>query len=806
MTRLPIDDVLPQISAALASGNRLVLSAPPGAGKTMKVPLHLLDADWLADRKIIMLEPRRIAARRAAEFMAQSLGEKVGETIGVRSRLDTRVGPRTRIEVVTEGVFTNLITRDPDLPGIGAVLFDEFHERSLDADLGLALALETQTALNEALRIVIMSATLDVERVRSLLGAPVIQSDGRAFPVETKYLGRTQDRLEDQMAKAIRRALAVETGSILAFLPGAAEISRTAERLSDLPTDILICPLFGALSPGEQDEAIRPAPSGRRKVVLATDIAESSLTIEGVRVVVDAGLARVPDYTPGSLGASLRTVKASLANVDQRRGRAGRTEPGVCYRLWHEEENRGLAKSVSPEILNSDLSSLMLRLAHWGEADPFQLTWLDPPSKGSIEAARQTLQSIGFLDGGSRLTVLGQKAVSLPLSPRLARLVLVGQSESDRALGAYVAALLSEQGLGGQDIDLTHRIGQFDRNTTPRAKTLKAKARDWAQTNASPKGDIAKLIAMAWPDQIARLREGSDGRYIMSGGGGVRLPDASPLTGQTWLTVCETSGQTGKEAIIRLACTIDEKIAKAVLPENTIDYAEFDVATGSMRARRQKRLGGIVLSETPLQKPDNETCADAVCRAVAAHGLSILPGWDTLSRYLTRVQYAARLHDRDWPDTSHDGLAGQADDWLRPAIEASGLATIQSGELTNALRNWLQWSVTSEIDRLAPSSWTSPTGRSHKIDYDGEQAPLVSLRVQELYGQTRHPSICDGTVPLTLSLLSPAQRQVALTRDLPGFWKGGYADMRKDMKGRYPKHDWPDDPANAKPPEPRQPR
>ncbi len=803
MAHLPIDDVLTDISDALASGNRLALSAPPGAGKTTRVPLHLLKADWLGDQKIVMLEPRRIAARRAAEFMAKSLGEKVGETVGVRSRLDTRIGPKTRIEVVTEGVFTNLITRDPDLSGIGAVLFDEFHERSLDADLGLALALETQDALNDELRIVIMSATLDTTRVTQVTNAPLVQSDGRAHPVETKYLGRTQDRMEDQMARAIKKALAAETGSILAFLPGAAEINRTAERLSDLSDNILICPLYGALSPKEQDDAIRPAPAGKRKVVLATDIAESSLTIEGVRVVVDAGFARVPEYTPGSLGASLKTVKASLANVDQRRGRAGRTEPGVCYRLWHEEENRGLPKSVTPEILNADLSSMLLRLAFWGDPDPFQLTWLDPPAKGIVEGALSSLKAIGFLDPSGRLTALGQEAVRLPLSPRLAKLVLAGKTDGERALGARIAALLSEQGLGGNDINLTHRVDMFDRSSAPRAKAMNAKAQDWAGTKADAKGDIASLLAAAWPDQIARKRENTTDRYQLSSGGGVKLPEHSSLQNQNWLIICETGGQSKGEAIVRLACPVDEAVVKSALPENTHDYAEFDAATGSVRARRQKRLGGIVLSETPLQKPDATACADAVCRAVTAQGLSILPGWEALSRYLHRTRYAASLHAGDWPDTSETGLIGALNDWLYPAIELSGLSVIQSGELTNALRNWLGWTITSEIDRLAPTSWDSPTGRSVKIDYDGEQAPMISIRVQELYGQTRHPSICDGKVPLTLSLLSPAQRQVALTRDLPGFWQGGYADMRKDMKGRYPKHNWPEDPASASPPEPR---
>ncbi len=802
---LPIDDVLKDISTALAAGNRLVLSAPPGAGKTTKVPLHLLSAGWLGDQKIIMLEPRRIAARRAAERMAQTLGERVGETVGVRSRLDTRIGPETRIEVVTEGVFTNLITREPDLPGIGAVIFDEFHERSLDADLGLALALETQTALNDELRLIVMSATLDTEKITEILDAPLVQSEGCAYPVDTRYLGRTQDRLEDQMARAIRKALASEAGSILAFLPGAAEINRVTERLSDLPGDTLICPLYGALPPSEQDDAIRPAPAGKRKVVLATDIAESSLTIEGVRIVIDAGLARVPVYSPGSTGASLRTVKAAIANVDQRRGRAGRTEPGVCYRLWHEEENRGLAKAPMPEILNTDLSGALLRLAEWGNADIYALTLADLPPQGHVAAARSSLIALGYLEPAPpyALTKTGRLAARLPLHPRLAALILKSNSDESRALGASMAALLSEQGLGGRSPDLTDRVTSFERDTSRRAKALKEQAKRWASSKARPSGSPPELLATAWPDRIARKRPIDAKRYQLASGGGARLPDNSPLEGADWIVIAETGGQSGNEPIIRLAGRLDEQTVRHILPQIERDYAEFDIETGKVRARRQKTLGEIVLSETPLSRPDNNAVSDAVIRAIDAHGLTALPGFNTLNEFLKRAAFAATLHDADWPDLGVEGLRISAQEWLTPAIEMSGLSAIESQGLLNAVRNWLGWNVTSEIDRLAPVHWHSPTGRQLRIDYTAEQAPLISIRPQDLYGTTMHPTICEGRVPLTLSLLSPAQRQIALTRDLPGFWAGGYADMRKDMKGRYPKHDWPEDPASASPSRPR---
>ncbi|MAI90992.1 ATP-dependent helicase HrpB [Ponticaulis sp.] len=810
---LPIDDVLDEIASTLSQSNRLVLAAPPGAGKTTKVPLHLLNSDWLGDQKIIMLEPRRIAARRAAERMASMLGEKVGETIGVRSRLDTRIGPKTRIEVVTEGVFTNLVTRDPELTGIGAVLFDEFHERSIDADLGLGMARQTQLYLNEDLRILVMSATLDTGRVTESLDAPLVQSEGRAFPVDTRYLGRTQDRLEDQMARAIRKAISAETGSILAFLPGAGEINRTAERLSDLSEDITICPLYGALSPKEQDDAIRPAPDGQRKIVLATDIAESSLTIEGVRIVVDAGFARVPVYSPGSLGASLATIKASIANVDQRRGRAGRTEPGVCYRLWHEEENRGLPKAPQPEILNTDLTSALLQLAEWGDANIFDLPLLDYPPRGHVNAARSALSALEFLDDDTQqLKDLGRKAARLPVHPRLASLILHAENEGERALGAQLAALFSEQGLGGRSIDLADRFASFQRDTSRRANSLKEQARKWAGTKSPPSGDPAILLARAWPDRITRVRPNDAKRYQLAGGGGARLPDQSQLEGTDWLIICETGGQSGNEPIIRLAERLDERTARRVLKEAEHDFADYDAKAGTVRARRQKTLGEIVLSETPLAKPDKLTVSKAVMRAVEADGLQILPGFSGLTEHLSRLSF----YYSAFPDAAPEGSISLEDqlkalettlgEWLEPEIENHGLSALERGALKRTLEHRLDWNEKQALDQNTPLHWTAPSGRKVSIDYTDEKAPLISLRVQDVYGLTQHPMICSGRIPLTLSLLSPAQRPVAITKDLPGFWQGGYSDMRKDMKGRYPKHNWPEDPASASPPPPRKPR
>ena len=809
--QLPIDDVLDEISAALKTGNRLVLAAPPGAGKTTKVPLHLLGSDWLGDKKIIMLEPRRIAARRAAERMASTLGERMGDTVGVRSRLDTRIGPKTKIEVVTEGVFTNLVTRDAELGDYGAVLFDEFHERSLDADIGLALAQQSQDYLNEDLRIVVMSATLDTEKVAGTLKAPVVQSEGRAYPVETRYLGRTQDRLEDQMAKAIRRALAAETGSILAFLPGAAEINRTAERLAGLSDDVMVCRLYGALPPKEQDDAIKPPPGEKRKVVLSTDIAESSLTIEGVRLVVDSGFARVPVYSPNSLGAMLSTVKASIANVDQRRGRAGRTEPGVCYRLWHEEENRGLPKAPTPELLNVDLSSALLRLIEWGDHNLYDLNLLDYPPRGHFAAALDMLKRLEFIDSGdpNTLTAKGQKASGMPLHPRLSALILAADSDGEKALAAQIAAMLSEQGAGGRSDDLSSRVSSFQRDGSKRANALKDQAKRWAGTKAVPSGHAANIIAKAWPDRIARRRKSDPKRYQLAGGGGVKLPDNFTLEGSEWIVVCETGGQSGNESLVRLAGALEERLGRSVLSETERDFAEFDPKSGKIKARRQKTLGEIVLSETPLSQPDNATIAGAVIRAVEENGLSSLPGYDTIKDHVSRLGFFYSAFPEKAPKTGGASEALEAElissalDWLVPHIETHGLKGIEAGSLRRYLDDTFDWELRQALQTALPAKWQAPSGRNAAIDYVDEKAPLVSVRVQDLYGLKTHPTICDGRVPMTLSLLSPAQRPVAITKDLPGFWAGSYSDMRKDMKGRYPKHNWPEDPANATPPPPR---
>lgn len=798
---LPIDDVLGDITLHLEAETRLVLAAPPGAGKTTRVPLELLNASWLGNGKIILIEPRRIAARRAAERMAESLGEKLGGTVGLRSRLDTRVSSATRIEVVTDGVFSNQVIREPDLPGIACVIFDEFHERGLEADLGLTLTLETQDALRDDLRLIVMSATLDTSSVCKFMNCGLVESEGRAFPVDTRYLGKSLDRIEDQMARAIEKALRAEDGSILAFLPGAGEIRRTAERLNHLPSDVEICPLYGALSPKEQDTAISPAPPGKRKVVLATDIAESSLTIEGVRVVVDAGLARVPVFRPGMLSGGLETRRASIANVDQRRGRAGRTEPGVCYRLWNEEENRGLPRAPEPEILATDLSALTLRLAAWGESDPLRLNWLTQPPKGQVEGAKSDLLRLGFLDAQGRLTDEGRSAANLPMTPRLSKLVTGAADDEEKYLGAMIAALLSEPGLIRSENDLSKALRTFRSDKSARAETMKKQAYKWSGgIKSAPSRPIGEYLARVWPDRVAKVRSNDPYRYQSTNGAGFRLDERSGFTGQTWLIVADAGGHTASDPIIRLATEISEESVKKILPISRKHLTDFDPKDLTFRAREVQAIGEIILSERPLQKPSARDVAGAVLNHISEKGFADLAVSEEITAFVQRYELVrTKAGMTDWPEMSERSLAETVQDWLSHDLEAKGVKALDPEGLERSLQNALDWSVKSELDRLAPHSVQLPSERRVRIQYTGDQAPMISARVQDFYGLKQHPSILAGRVPLTVSLLSPAQRPVAITKNLPDFWTGGYGDMRKDMRGRYPKHDWPDDPANATP-------
>lgn len=798
MTSLPIESLLQDISATLKDRRRLILGAPPGAGKTTRVPLALaglIDGFEAFPGKIVMLEPRRIAARMAAERMAQSLGEKVGGRVGLSTRIDRRASKDTVVEVITDGLFTRRLLTDPELSGVSVVIFDEIHERGLNADLGLALAMEVQDALREDLHILAMSATLDTAMMAKKLNAPIIESEGRQYPVETRYLGRNRDRIEDQMAAAITKAHRETDGSILAFLPGAGEIRRVAERLN-LPQDTLIAPLFGALSPREQDQAISPAPKGQRKIVLATDIAESALTIEGVSVVVDSGLARVPETDPNGQ-SRLVTLRAARANVDQRRGRAGRLGPGVCYRLWDEAETRGLIAAPRPEILAADLSGLVLTLAEWGENDPLSLNWLDAPPGGRLKAAQSMLLQLEALTSEGGLTEKGKAMARLPLPPRLAALIIGTRDPGERALAARIAALTGERGIGGQSEDLIARLAGFQRDNSPRAKALRRQAEQWGQ-GAVPKGNAAAILARGWPDMIARKRPGTTATYVLASGRAGQVDETSPLAKSEWLAVAELIGA-AKGARITLAASLDEADALVAYPPQTREEAEFDPGKGSFRARKVKAMSAIILSETPLPKPSGDSARQAFLTHLHREGFAATGLQDTVESFVSRISALRGTHGEDWPECSLSKLQDSVTDWLGPALGTGAFEMPPPARVTDALKANLGWPLSQDIDRLAPLTATLPVGRKAKIDWRDERAPLVECKVQELYGAKTHLCVADGRLPVTLQMLSPGGKPVATTRDLPSFWQGGYSDMAKDMRGRYPKHDWPEDPANAKP-------
>jgi ATP-dependent helicase HrpB len=814
-TPLPIDAVLGDLAHTLAKSNAAVLVAPPGAGKTTRVPLALLDEPWARGKKIIVLEPRRIAARASAERMAKTLGERVGETVGYRVRFGSKVSRATRIEVVTEGIFSRQILDDPELSGVAAVLFDEFHERSLDADLGLALARDAQTGLREDLRMLVMSATLDGARVAKLLGeAPVIASEGRAFPVETRYLGRKSDvPLERQMADAIAVALRADPGSVLAFLPGAAEIRRTqnflGERIHDAAIEIV--PLFGALDAAVQDRAIAPAPKGHRKVVLATSIAETSLTIEGVRIVVDSGVARVPRYEPDIGLTRLETVRASRAAVDQRRGRAGRTEPGVCYRLWDEPQTASLAAYTQPEILSADLSSLLLDLAQWGVSDPSTLAFLDPPPAPALKEARSLLHELGALDADGLITAEGKSLRALALPPRLARMIVDSHRLGVGEAAADIAAVLTERGLGGDSVDLDFRLDQFRRDRSQRAGSARGLAQRWASQVASTEGapsdhtspSTGVVLAFAFPDRVARNR--GNGSFVLANGRGAAVEQTSALARAPYIAVAELTGTAAQGRILLAAPITQDEIEQHFADQiEAADEISFDRGAMALRARRKKTLHAITLSEAPLAlKPSAET-AQVLAHGLIALGLDKLPWSKPLKQWRDRVMFLRKAEgetpEHSWPDLSDEALAAQREGWLVQALyDKTSLKEFSSGDLSDALMTLLPWELRARLEREAPTHFEAPTGTQLAIDYEAEQGPTIAVRLQELFGLNTHPSIAKGKVPLVLELLSPAHRPVQVTRDLPGFWRGSYAAVRSDLRGRYPRHPWPEYPASSMP-------
>jgi len=823
---LPIDGALPDLTVALRANNAAVLVAPPGAGKTTRVPLVLAGEDWAKGRRILVLEPRRLAARAAAERMAQTLGERVGETVGLRVRFGSKVSKRTRIEIVTEGIFTRLIIEDPMLEGVAAVLFDEFHERSLDADLGLALARDVQQGLRPDLRLLVMSATIDGARIAALLGdAPVIESTGRAFPVETRYVGRDAQPIEPQIADAIVRAARTERGSLLVFLPGAAEIRRTQALLEgrlDAATDVVA--LYGALTGQEQDRAIAPAPPRHRKIVLATSIAETSITIEGVRIVIDSGLARVPRYEPDVGLTRLETVRVSRAAADQRRGRAGRTEPGICCRLWDEPQTAALEPFARPEILAADLSSFALDLAAWGSED---LAFLDPPPGAALAEAKSLLAALGAIEGDGRITAEGRHLRLLPLTPRLARMVVDAAAEGEALLAAEIAALIGERGLGGDDVDLRDRLAALRRDRTGRARDARAMAGRWAEITSRPTRALTTphphplprkgggeeqaareeispgaLLALAYPERTAKNRGGGSGAFLLANGRGAQIDPASPLAREPFLAVAELAGSAAAGRILLAApITLAEIEARFADRIESREEVTFDAASASLRGRRSRRLGALTLSEQPLSVVANEANAQKLAAAITGAGAGIgrLPWTKALRQWRDRVVFLRAGEGERWPDLSDVALGKTAGEWLAPMLAAkTSLDGITGDELESALSQLLPWALRRRLDAEAPTHFEAPTGSRVPIDYQAEGGPKIAIRVQELFGLNRHPAIAGGKVPLVIELLSPAHRPVQTTRDLPGFWRGSYAAVRAAMRGRYPKHPWPEDPITAK--------
>jgi ATP-dependent helicase HrpB len=816
---LPIDDALPALLSALRTGTTAVLQAPPGAGKTTRVPLALLDQPWAASGRIIMLEPRRLAARGAARRMAQMLGEEVGQTVGYRVRMDARVSAATRIEVVTEGIFLRRLQSDASLEGVSAVLFDEFHERSLDADLALAFCLQTRELLRDDLRLVVMSATLDGGPVAALLGgAPLVTSEGLAFPVETRWVepGPT-DRPDEHMARTIRRALADEDGSVLAFLPGSGEIRRVERLLADgpLPANVLLTPLYGDMSLEAQDIAIRPASAGQRKVVLSTSIAETSLTIEGIRIVIDSGLSRLQRFDPRSGMGRLETVKSSRASADQRRGRAGRLSAGVCYRLWSEASDRALIPFTAAEITRADLTPLALELAQWGIIDADELSWLDSPPASTLAQARKLLQQLGAIDEALRITAHGKAMAGLGVHPRLAHLVLRGKELGRTRLACRIAALIGERdilrGGGRRDADLRTRLehldergrgGDVDRGALHQALE---QARQLERQVGGPPGpidheDAGLLLALAYPDRIGQRRAGAAGQFRLSGGRGAMLDPTDALASADLLAVADLDGQ-GRDARIFLAAPVTQSALEEAFADDIRAETEvvWDGREQIVQARRRRRLFELSLKDEPLTNPPADLVLPAMLEGVRSMGLYCLPWSKELEGWRRRVAFLHRASPDRWPDLSDEGLLAGLEDWLAPYLSGvTRRSHLDRVDLHAALTGILDWNQRQAMDAEIPTHLTVPTGNRIPIDYSGEE-PVLAVRLQELFGLAETPRLGGGRIPVLLHLLSPAHRPVQVTRDLAGFWSGSYKDVKKELAGRYPRHYWPDDPLIAEP-------
>ncbi|AZC59715.1 ATP-dependent helicase HrpB [Pseudomonas chlororaphis] len=833
MNSLPIDEVLPALREALATRHEAVLEAPPGAGKTTRVPLALLNEPWLAGQRILMLEPRRLAARAAAERLASELGEKVGETVGYRIRLDSKVGPNTRIEVVTEGILTRRLQDDPALEGVGLLIFDEFHERSLDADLALALSLNGRDLFRDEqpLKILLMSATLEGERLAGLLDdAPILRSEGRMFPVDVRWGRPFQpgEFIEPRLVQTIVEALNDESGSVLVFLPGQAEIRRVHQQLADAVgerPEILLCPLHGELDLAAQRAAIEPAPPGQRKVVLATNIAETSLTIDGVRVVVDAGLARVPRFDPGSGMTRLDTQRVSRASATQRAGRAGRLEPGVCYRLWSQDQHEQLAAYGSAEILQADLAGLALQLARWG-VTPAQLVWLDVPPGAAYAQAQDLLERLGALTAKAgedwKLTPHGQAMAELPAHPRIAHLLLRGQALGLANMACDVAALLGERDIlrgGGADLHSRlvllsgeERAARGAQGGVQRARQLARQYRGYlrgqpSQAVADPDHPrwLGALLALAYPDRVAQQRRPGGAEYRLANGRAALFSETDSLMKQPWLVIADLGSRQGqREERIYLAADFDPALFDSVLAEQvrSVDQLDWDEREGVLRAERQRKVGELVLSREPLTGLDEAARCQALVNLVRRKGLELLPWTPELRQWQARVALLRQLDleakgESEWPDVSDAALLKSLESWLLPYLgKVSRLSHFANLELAGIVHNLLPWPLPQRLDELAPHHLRVPSGSSIRLDYS-EQPPILAVRLQELFGLAETPRIAGGRQVVKLHLLSPARRPVQVTQDLANFWRSTYAEVKKDLKGRYPKHYWPDDPLVA---------
>ena len=813
MTRLvlPIDSVLPGLLAALRDGARALLIAPPGTGKTTRVAPALLDEPWCAGQ-VLLLVPRRLAARAAAEYMARERGEPAGATIGYATRLDSKVGKMTRVIAMTHGVYLSRLQADPELAGVSAVLFDEVHERSLDSDLALALTLDAAEGLRPDLRILPMSATLDGERFARLLSdPPMIESEGKSFPLTLAYDGRdAAQRIEPQMAAAIRRALGEHQGSLLAFLPGVAEIERTADALGALPANVVLHRLHGQIDPAAQRAALAPPAAGSRKLVLASSIAETSLTLDDVRIVVDSGLARRPRYDRGAGLTRLVTERASRAAVTQRAGRAARQAPGVAIRLWEEAATASLPAHEPPEILEADLSSMLLTCLMWGEAEPGRLPFLDPPAAPALSEARQRLARLHALDSDGRITAHGRAIAAIPLDPRLAHMLIDARKRGFGQAAADAAALLTERGLGGNDPDLEVRHRRWLTERSPRAQAAKRMAERWAsQLSFVPSevegrrttvatAPLASAIALAFPDRLSRRRDASGEHWQSVGGRGFRLEPASPLARSEWLAVAEVAGAASGARIIS-AASIDLVEVEALFADDIKTYSQvrFDPATAAISATRGRCLGAVRLSSAPDPAPDPHAVEQGLLDAVRRHGFAILPWSDSAVALRHRAAFA-RQKDDSMPSLDDHALLDRLDEWLAPLLTGKRrLDSIDPGALRHALDGLLGYEAGRALDKLAPTHLQSPAGSSHPIDYSAQGGPLVEVRAQALYGLKEHPMVAG--VPLTLAITSPAHRPIQTTKDLPAFWSGSWREVAKEMRGRYPRHPWPDDPANAPP-------